>query len=140
MFQDYLVRIKVRLNSDLSHYRPGLVMGLEGYTFGNPYQSDTYDAVINVEFENYGSASIVIDKLDIIDEEYLEFLKKRENDFLDSLKDATNIKKYIGPRGGFKRLEFNLKKEQFRFCDRNTSSKIEEHLRKLSKDIKEEVI
>ncbi len=56
MFGDYMVSIKVRLNSDLSYYFPGLTCGLVGYTLGNAYKSDTYTAVIDVYFEEYGVA------------------------------------------------------------------------------------
>ena len=81
MFQNYFVRIKVKLNTDLSHYRSGLTYGLEGYTIGNAYQSDTYNAVIDVYFKDIGTVSVVLDKLDIIDDEYIKFLEKRKKSF-----------------------------------------------------------
>lgn len=60
MFGNYMVSIKVRLNSDLSYYFPGLTCGIVGYTLGNAYKSDTYTAVIDVYFEEYGVATVVL--------------------------------------------------------------------------------
>lgn len=140
MFQNYFVRIKVKLNTDLSHYRSGLTYGLEGYTIGNAYQSDTYNAVIDVYFKDIGTVSVVLDKLDIIDDEYIKFLEKKEEKFLNSLKKSKDIIKYVGPKGGFKHLDFTLDKEIFSIYDRSRGLKIESHLEKLNKTIKEEVI
>lgn len=140
MFGDYFVSIKVRLNSDLSHYMPGLTCGLEGYTLGNTFKGDTYNAVVNVYFENYGSASIVLDKLDIIDEEYLAFLKKREKEFFAQLKTADNIVKKVGPQGGFKKLSLTCFLGELSFYDKKQAQKIETALQELGKEIKEEII
>lgn len=141
MFQDYFVRIKVKLNSDLDHYRFGLSCGLIGYTLGNPYKDDTYTAVIQVYFEEIDAIiPVVLDKLDIIDDEYLKFLKKRESQCLKSLKNATDIIKYVGPRGGFKKLSFTLGKERLVFTERTMALKIEKQLNQFQKTIKMETI
>jgi len=141
MFQDYFVRIKVRLNSDLNHYINGLVCGLEGYTLGNAYKDDTYTAVIDVYFEKIDCiVPVVLDKLDIIDEEYLSFLKERENKCLEELKNATDIIKYVGPRGGFKKLSFTLGKEKLNFIDRTKALKIEKQLVLFDKSIENKII
>lgn len=140
MFGDYLVSIKVRLNSDLSYYFPGLTCGLEGYTIGNPFKGDTYDAVITVYFENYGMASIVTDRLEIIDEEYLAFLEIREKQFLSQLENASHIVKKVGPKGGFKSLTFTCSLGNLTFTDREKARKIETAFKEFGKDIEEVVI
>ncbi len=140
MFGEFLVPIKVRLNSDLSYYFPGLTSGLEGYTLGNAFKSDTYTAVINVYFEGYGAATVVLDKLEIIDEEYLTFLKKREEAFLKSLKDVKEIVKKVGPKGGFKELKFVSSFGNVAIYEKKDADKIEAALIKLGKEIKKEII
>lgn len=137
MFQDYLIRIKVKLNSDLTHYLPRLTKDLVGYTMGNAYKSDTYTAVVDVSFENGMTASITLDKLTIIDEEYLAFLEKREQKFLDSLTTATNIIKKVGPRGGFKSLTFKYDFGKLEIYNRSQAEKIINKFEKLKKEIKE---
>lgn len=140
MFQNYLVRIKVKLNSDLTHYMSSLEAGLVGYTMGNAYKDDTYTAVIDVSFENGTTASITLDKLDIIDEDYLNFLKNKEEEFLNSLTSATNIVKRVRPRGGFKKLTFEYDLGSLTFYDRESASKVIEKLEELGKEIKEEIV
>lgn len=51
VFQNCFVRIKVKLNSDLTNYETGLICGLEGFTLGNAYKDDIDTAVIDVYFE-----------------------------------------------------------------------------------------
>ena len=141
MFQDYFVRIKVRLNTDLNRYMNGLSCGLEGYTLGNVYKENTYEPVINVYFEKINMvASITLDNLDIIDKDYLAFLTKREKECLNEFSEATNIVKYVGPRGGFKRLTLTLKNEKMNFNNRTEASKIEKILLKFNKSIEEKII
>lgn len=140
MFGNYMVSIKVRLNSDLSYYFPGLTCGIVGYTLGNAYKSDTYTAVIDVYFEEYGVATVVLDKLDIIDEEYLAFLKKKEKEFLKQLESAHTIEKKIGPKGGFKNLRFICSLGELSFYEKSKAERIEKVLKELGKEIKEVVI
>lgn len=140
MFQNYLIRIKVELNSDLTHYLSKLTQGLIGYTIGNAYKSDTYTAVIDVSFENGVTAPITLDKLTIIDEEYLTFLEKRERKFLDSLANATNIIKKVGPKGGFKKLTFKYDFGEMDIYNRSQAEKIINEFEKLKKEIKEVII
>ena len=140
MFGEFLVPIKVRLNADLSYYFPGLTSGLEGYTMGNAFKSDTYTAVINVYFKGYGVATVVLDRLDIIDEEYLDFLKRREETFLKSLKDAKEIVKKVGPKGGFKELELFSSFGKITISDKKEADKTERALKQLEKEIKIEIV
>ena len=69
----------------------------------------------------------------------LKLLTKEEK-FLNSLKKSKDIIKYVGPKGGFKHLDFTLDKEIFSIYDRSRGLKIESHLEKLNKTIKEKVI
>ncbi len=141
MFQDYFIRIKVKLNSNLEHYKEGLVCGLEGYTIGNAYKDETYTAVIDVYFEKIDCLiAIVLDKLVIIDKEYLSFLEKKEMECFEKLKDATNIIKYVGPRGGFKKLSFTLGKENVNLTGRDIALKVEQQLIQFHKTIENEII
>ncbi len=140
MFGEFLTPIKVRLNADLSYYFPGLTSGLEGYTMGNAFKSDTYTAVINVYFDGYGVATVVLDRLDIIDEEYLDFLKRREETFLKSLKDAKEIVKKVGPKGGFKELKLFSSFGKITISNKKEADKIERALKELKKEIKIEII
>lgn len=99
--------IKVRLKVDLTKYIPNLVEGSEGYTVPNGgIWSRASDRFVGVKFPSKGTLDVLWDSLEIIDEEYLAEIEKREQRFLEELKTAYDVVKYIGPRGGFKYLTY----------------------------------
>jgi len=140
MFGDFIVPIRVRLKCDLTHYCEGLTAGLLGYTYGNVLKGDSYTSVIYVHFDNGVSASIVLDKLEIIDEEYISFLKKREKQFLKSLENASDILKEVSSTGKFKELSFTCEFGAITIHDKTKALRVEEKLKKLKKKIQEKEI
>lgn len=99
--------IRVRLITDLTRYHPQLIPGIEGITVGRQgLWSRGSDRFISVRFPSVGVFDILWQGLEIIDEEYLEWLAERERERWENLKRATNVTKVVGPRGGFRRLSY----------------------------------
>ncbi len=98
--------VKVRLKVDLTKYKPGLVAGTEGTTIGNhDIWSRGSDRFIGVHFPEKGTLDVLWESLDIIDEEDLK-KPEQENLQLEELKSATEVVKFVGPRGGFRYLSY----------------------------------
>lgn len=99
--------IKVRLTVDLTKYKSGLVSGTEGTTIGTyGIWSRGSDRFVGVHFPEKGTLDVLWESLEIIDEEYLKRVKEQENTHFEELKSATEVVKFIGPRGGFRYLSY----------------------------------
>lgn len=100
--------IKVRLTTDLTKYNKSLVPGVEGYTIGKyGIWSRGSDRFIGINFPGITTLDVLWESLEIIDKKYLEEISCREHELLDELKSATDVVKYIGPRGGFRYLSYS---------------------------------
>ena len=100
-------QIKVRLKADLTQYHPGLTLGVEGYTIGVYGEwSRNFDRFIGVCFPGIHTLDVAWDSLEIIDAEYLERLAKEKQEKMDVLKNARNVVRRVGPRGGFRHLAY----------------------------------
>lgn len=99
--------IKVRLKADLTKYLPGLVEDTEGITVGmQGIWSRNSDRFVGVHFPGKGTLDVLWKSLEIIDEEFLLESKEKERRFLEEMKGAYDVIKYVGPRGGFKYLSY----------------------------------
>lgn len=100
-------QIKVKLNSDLSRYGEGLLPGIEGYTIGQYGSlSRNSDRFIGVCFPGIATLDVLWGSLEIIDNEYLKeaaLIRKKE---MSNLKNAKNVIKYVGPKGGFRYISY----------------------------------
>jgi hypothetical protein len=100
-------RIKVKLKVDLTQYLNGLVSETEGYTIGNHgIWSRANDNFTGVHFPGVGSLDVLWSSLEIIDQDYLDEMKKLHEQRMKEYRTAREIIKYVGPRGGFKNLSF----------------------------------
>ena len=100
-------QIRVRLKADLTRYHPGLIPGVEGYTIGVYGEwSRNFDRFIGVCFPGIHTLDVTWDSLEIIDVEYLERVAKEKQGKMEVLKNARNVVKRVGPRGGFRRLTY----------------------------------
>lgn len=59
-----------------------------------------------MHFPEKGTLDVLWESLEIIDEEYLKRVKEQENTHFEELKSATEVVKFIGPRGGFRYLSY----------------------------------
>lgn len=96
--------IRVRLTCDLTSYHDSLTAGVEGYAYQEP--SRLGDRFADVRFPQT-FLPVLWKGLEIIDKEYLEWKEQEEKEFNEKLKTATNVVKYVGPRGGFRCLSFS---------------------------------
>ena len=100
-------QIKVRLKVDLTKYSIGLVPGVEGITVGKMgIWSRGSDRFITVKFPGRATLDVLWDSLEIIDEEYLKEAEVSAKKYMEELKTATDVVRYLGPRGGFQYLSF----------------------------------
>lgn len=100
--------IRVSLKVDLTKYGKGLVPGTEGYTI-EPcgIWSRNNDNFVSVCFPGVKTLDVLWTSLEIIDDQYLEEISTLKKEQVEELKSATNIIKYVGPRGGFRHLRYN---------------------------------
>lgn len=99
--------IKVKLQTDLSKYAPGLVPGVEGHTIGqHGLWSRGSDRFIGVCFPGIAKLDVLWESIEIIDKEYLEEVALLNKKQMEELKSAQNVVKYVGPKGGFRHLSY----------------------------------
>lgn len=100
-------QIKVKLLVDLTRYANGLVEGSEGYTVGSKGMwSRANDNFITVCFPKIATLDVLWKSLEIIDEEYLKKAEKSNKRWIEQLKTAKCVELHVGPRGGFRSLQF----------------------------------
>lgn len=100
-------QIKVKLLVDLTKYANGLVEGTQGYTVGSKGTwSSANDNFVTVCFPGIATLDVLWKSLEIIDEEYLKESKETNKKWIEQLKTAKSVELHIGPRGGFRSLQF----------------------------------
>ena len=100
-------KIKVKLLVDLTRYADGLVEGSEGYTIGSKGMwSRANDNFVTVCFPNIATLDVLWKSLEIIDEEYLKKAEEWNKEWKKQLKTARCVELHLGPRGGFRSLQF----------------------------------
>lgn len=139
-------RIRVRLTEDLTRYHPQLIPGVEGFTVGRyGLWSRGSDRFIGVHFPQVGTFDILWEGLEIIDKEYLADLAEREKRRLDDLKNAKNVVRTVGPKGGFKYITYEYVDENgitnyMSNGNRQEAEKLIDVFRKHGIKIKEQVL
>lgn len=116
-------KIKVKLLVDLTRYADGLVEGSEGYTVGNNgLWSRANDNFVTVCFPEIATLDVLWKSLEIIDEEYLKRAEESNKEWKEQLKSAKDVELHLGPRGGFRSLQFKYKEtiqeELLKLCDK----------------------
>ena len=100
-------KIKVKLLVDLTKYADGLVKGSEGYTIGSKGMwSRANNSFVTVCFPNIATLDVLWKSLEIIDGEYLKKSEESNKRWIEQLKTAKCVELHIGPRGGFRSLQF----------------------------------
>ena len=100
-------QIKVKLLVDLTKYADGLVEGSVGYTVGsNGMWSRANDNFVTVCFPEIATLDVLWKSLEIIDEEYLREAEEANKKWKEQLKSAKDVELHLGPRGGFRSLQF----------------------------------
>jgi hypothetical protein len=100
-------QIKVKLQTDLTKYAPGLVPGVEGHTIGqHGLWSRGSDRFIGVCFPGIAKLDVLWESIEIIDKEYLEEAALLNKKQMEELKSAQNVVKHVGPKGGFRHLSY----------------------------------
>lgn len=100
-------QIKVKLLVDLTRYADGLVEGSEGYTIGSKGMwSRANDNFVTVCFPNIATLDVLWKSLEIIDEEHLRKAEEWSKKWREQLKTARCVELHLGPRGGFRSLQF----------------------------------
>lgn len=100
-------KIKVKLLVNLTRYADGLVEGSEGYTIGSKGMwSRANDNFVTVCFPNIATLDVLWKSLEIIDEEYLKKAEEWNKKWKKQLKNARCVELHLGPRGGFRSLQF----------------------------------
>ena len=117
--------VNVQLNTDLTNYSKGLVVGVKGITCA-PRTQWGKSFGIGVEFETGEFLDVLESGLDVLDEGYWEQIAKEKEEYLESLKEATDIEVTYGPRGGFKYLSYRINHKGFHGIGFKQSA--EEHL------------
>lgn len=106
-------KIQVKLLVDLTKYADGLIEGTEGYTVGSKGMwSRANDNFITVCFPGIATLDVLWKSLEIIDEEYLKKVEEENKKWTNQIKTATDVELHLGPKGGFRSL-------QFRYIDDN---------------------
>ncbi len=100
-------QIKVKLLVDLTRYADGLVEGSVGYTVGsNGMWSRANDNFVTICFPEIATLDVLWKSLEIIDEEYLKKAEEANKKWKEQLKSAKDVELHLGPRGGFRSLQF----------------------------------
>jgi len=102
-----MLKVKVRLIHDLSRYNSELKIGTEGFTVeAEGMMSRSNDNFVSVFFPGIETRDIMWRSLEIIDENFLAAREKEKQEELDGLKEAYDVVKTIGPKGGFRNISY----------------------------------
>lgn len=100
-------KIKVKLLVDLTKYANGLVEGTLGYTIGSRGMwSRANDNFVTVCFPKIATLDVLWESLEIVDEEYLRKAEEANKKWIEQIKTARCVELHVGPRGGFRSLQF----------------------------------
>ena len=103
--------LKVKLVHDYTKYNEKLEKGVEGYAFETPEEQVSRkadDRFVKVRFEGITDVDVLWRGLEIVDSEYLEKKQAEKDDYFSQMKSAINVIYTLGPKGGFKSLEFDF--------------------------------
>jgi hypothetical protein len=108
--------IKVQLNEDLTRYHHGLKEGIVGVTTMHRTRNDCF---VKVEFPGiYCIIDILWKSLTIVDEEYLEEKRKKQEEMIQAMKENGNAELHWHHCGAYHRLsyEYTPKGKQRHAC------------------------
>ena len=101
--------LKEKLVQDNKKYNEKSEKGIEGFALKtSEIQSErsAEDNFVKVRFEGITAVDVLWRGLEIVDDEYLAKKQAEKDAYYESVKCAINIVNTIGPKGGFKKLEF----------------------------------
>ncbi len=128
---------KVKLKVDLTRYADGLVEGTEGETIGTyGMWSRGSDRFVGVRFPGIATLDVLWESLEIIDEDFLKRREEEKQRFKEKLKTAYDIEKHIGPRGGFRCLNYRYDGGSVSNYFKDESEEIEKIFNEYGKEIK----
>jgi hypothetical protein len=131
--------IKVRLKVNLTQYHPGLVAGAEGMTAGaSGIWSRGSDRFTGVRFPSAGTFDILWESLEIIDEQFLAERAASEQKKWEQLKEAKDVVRYVGPKGGFKYLSYQYPGGNVSTGSRDEADKLIEFFKQHGISVREE--
>jgi hypothetical protein len=96
--------MRVRLTANLTRYDSRLTGGQEGDTTGSG--SHLGDRFTFVLFDCGAKLDVLWESVEIIDEAFLAAAKKRRDEEVVQLAQATDAVLHLGPNGGFKSLSY----------------------------------
>lgn len=127
---------KVKLKVDLTRYADGLVEGTEGDTIGAyGMWSRGSDRFVGVKFPGIATLDVLWESLEIIDEDFLKRREEEKQRFKERLKTAYDIKKHVGPRGGFRCLSYSYDGGHVSNYFKDESEQIEKIFKEYGKEI-----
>ena len=103
--------LKVKLVHDYTKYNEKLEKGIEGLAYETPEEQEIRkadDHFVKVQFEGITDVDVLWRGLEIIDEAYLAEKQRITDEYFAQMATAKNVVYTLGPKGGFKRLEFDF--------------------------------
>lgn len=101
--------MKVKLVHDYTKYNERLEKGIIGEAIETPEEQKerkSDDNFVKVDFEGITTVDVLWRGLEIVDDEYLAEKQRIKDEHLAKIVTAKNVVKTIGPKEGFKKLEF----------------------------------
>lgn len=137
-------RVKVRLKEDVDEYEGTFLAGSEWFTSGKNCQPPRHNGYVSIKFPKR-ARDVHWSLVEIIDKEYLQEMAETEKRLKEEYKSASKIKEFIGPRGGFKMLQFIYttsegELEQYSNVCKRTAQKELEYLKELGLKIEIKII
>jgi hypothetical protein len=132
--------IKVRLKDDLTRYHPSLRIGTEGMTEPNGGMwARGSDRFVSVRFPET-RLDVLWTGLEIIDTKFLAERAAAKKQFHEDLRGASEVVKYIGPRGGFKCISYRIGNSSASNGFKEEAEEIESVIRSYKIPIKIEIV
>lgn len=103
--------IQVKLVHDYTKYNEKLEKGTVGYAVETPEDQEMRkvdDFFVKVKFEGITEVDVLWRGLEIIDETYLAEKQAKKDAYFSQVQTAKNVTYTLGPKGGFKTLEFDF--------------------------------
>lgn len=103
--------LKVSLVHDYTKYNEKLEKGVIGYAYETPEEQiarKSDDNFVKVHFEGITDVDVLWRGLEIVDEDYLGKKQAEKDAYFSLMQSAKNVSYILGPKGGFKSLEFDF--------------------------------
>lgn len=103
--------LKVKLVHDYTKYNEKLEKGIEGLAYETPEEQESRkadDHFVKVKFDGITEVDVLWRGLEIIDEPYLAEKQRIKDEYFAQMVTAKNVVYTLGPKGGFKTLEFDF--------------------------------